>query len=50
MLGAFFKDLDATGPVLVEADANESWPKSVEINMTKRSVQHGYSYCADEHL
>ena len=34
-----FKELDTTGPVLVETSTNASWPKGAEIKILKRSIQ-----------
>ena len=35
----YFKDFNATGPVLVATGTNESWPNGAEINVPKRSIQ-----------
>ena len=46
----YFKEFNATGPILAETGTTEYWPKGVEIKLLKRSIQRRYSYYAGKLL
>ena len=49
-LTVYMADLNTTGPVLVEAGTNQSWPQGVEVSTIKASIQNDYTFYKDKVL